>query len=62
MNQSFIVVKVVKVFEAILIKITDFRRSVTVDQSFKALVWKPDMYIWDLNGKEVDEDHHFIAK
>ena len=25
-------------------------RSVNVDQSFMGLVWKPDMYIWDLNG------------
>ena len=28
-------------------------RSVNVDQSFMGLVWKPDMYIWDLNGEIV---------
>ena len=34
-------------------------RSVNVDQSFMGLVWKPDMYIWDLNGEVVMIIYHF---
>jgi len=30
--------------------------SVNVDQSFMGLVWKPDMYIWDLNGEQPYSD------